>query len=42
MMNDTCERLPCNGCPTMLVEVATLMALFGLTIFAKVLPLIVS
>lgn len=41
-MKDTCERMPCNGCPQMLVEVATLMALFGLTIVAKMMPLIVG
>lgn len=37
-----CESMPCNGCPQMLVEVAALMTLFGLTIVAKLLPLILG
>jgi hypothetical protein len=41
-MKTTCEKIPCDGCPQMLIEGATLMALFGLTIVAKVMPLIVQ
>ncbi len=41
-MKEECAMMPCNGCPQMLVEVATLMSLFALTIVAKLLPLILG
>ena len=39
-MKHACAKISCKGCPQMLVEIATLMALFGLTVSAKLMPLI--
>jgi hypothetical protein len=41
-MKTHCAKIPCKGCPEMLLEAAALTSVFGLTIVAKLMPLIVN
>jgi len=41
-MTRYCNALPCEQCHELLLELLVLMSIFGLAIFAKVMPLIAS
>jgi hypothetical protein len=38
-MTRFCDAMPCKRCHVLLVEMLVLLAIFGLTVAAKVMPL---